>query len=155
MVRKAVLGLFLLLAAMVAAALGLYLTNGAPDVAAVSAAEMVSGKPVVIKMHAQWCPKCMLQKGVWSDIEKAYGGQVNLVVMDFTDGETTAATEREARRLGLASVFEEYAGATGFVVVLNRKHEFSAEVGGRDFEAYRAAIDAALVDMVIAAPPGE
>ena len=153
MVRKLVLGVISLVAILAVTGFVLYQTNGAPAVRPLSAAEVVSGKPFVIKMHAKWCPKCMMQKGVWSEVEQAYAGRVHLLVMDFTDDDTTRATEQEARRLGLGSFFDEYAGATGFVVVLNPMREVTTEVGGRDFETYRAAIDAALVERVVASPP--
>jgi thiol-disulfide isomerase/thioredoxin len=157
-VRKLVLGVIALVCLLVMTGFVLYQSNGAPAARAVSAVEVAtSGKPFVIKMHAKWCHKCLLQKGVWSEVEEAYSGRVHLLVMDFTDADSTRATEGEARRLGLGSFFDEHAGATGFVVVLNGKREVAAEVGGRDFDAYRAAIDAALVDRVLASPaaPGE
>jgi thiol-disulfide isomerase/thioredoxin len=153
-VRKLVVGVISLVGLLVMTGFLLYQSNGAPGAKALSSVEVASsGKPFVIKMHAKWCHKCLLQKGVWSEVEEAYAGRVHLVVMDFTDDDSTKATEREARRLGLGSFFDEYAGATGFVVVLNGKREVAAEVGGRDFEAYRAAIDAAFVDMIMANPP--
>lgn len=158
MLRKLVSGVILLVAMLAVAGFALYQSNGAPAARALSEGEIArSGKPFVVKMHAKWCPKCMLQKGVWSDVEEAFAGRVHLLVMDFTDEESTRATEREARRLGLGSFFDEYAGATGFVVILNRNREVVSEVGGRDFEPYREAIDAALVEPRAAAPtaPGE
>jgi thiol-disulfide isomerase/thioredoxin len=152
--RRLVLGLISLAGVLAITGFVLYQSNGAPSARALSTADLaLADKPIVVKMHAKWCPKCMLQKGVWSEVEAAYAGRVHLIVMDFTDDATTQATEREARRLGLASFFDEYVGATGFVVVMNRKREVTAEVGGRDFETYRAAIDAALVDIVLAIPP--
>jgi hypothetical protein len=29
-------------------------------------------KPYVVKLHAQWCPVCMMTKGVWSRVETSY-----------------------------------------------------------------------------------
>ena len=125
---------------------GLYVTNRAPAVTPISDDEARGAdRPFVIKLHAQWCPTCMVTKDVWARVHQTYAGRAHLVVFDFTNDETTAAAEVEARRLGLEPVFHEYSGATGFVVVFDgRKREVTAEVGGRDFEAYRAAIDAVL-----------
>jgi hypothetical protein len=71
---------------------------------------------------------------------------VNLVVLDFTTDANTEASRAEATRLGLETFFEEYAGATGTIVVLDgRTREVTASINGsRDFATYRAAIDAAL-----------
>ena len=124
----------------------LYLGNSTPVVPPIAAADLAnSTRPYVIKLHAQWCPVCMVTKGVWGEIEKTYAGRVNLVVLDFTTAADTAASGTEAKRLGLESFFEEYQGATGLVVVLSAGREVLASIKGtRDFSHYRAAIDAAL-----------
>jgi thiol-disulfide isomerase/thioredoxin len=147
MIRK-----FLLLTLVLFALLGLagytaYLLNKAPTVPALSADEAVrAGKPYVVKLHAQWCVVCMATQNVWPQIAETYSGRANLVVFDFTDEATTEASRAEAERLGLEKFFDEYAGVSGPVVVLDaRTKAVTAEVSGsRDFADYRAAIDAAL-----------
>jgi hypothetical protein len=125
----------------------LVVTNPAPRVPVVSDADVVgSHTPFVVKLHAQWCPLCMMTRGVWAEIERTYAGRVRLVVFDFTSEATTRATEAEAKRLGLSAIFDEYVGVTGTILVL---HGASKDVigdlhGERAFEPYRLAIDAAL-----------
>jgi thiol-disulfide isomerase/thioredoxin len=146
MFKKLVLIVAVLGAVLSATVYALYATNVAPPVPALSAAD-AGGKPYVVKLHAQWCPYCMVTKGVWSEIEATYAGRVNLVVLDFTNEANTEASRAEAGRLGLEKFFEEYGGATGTIVVLDgRTREVTASINGsRDFAEYRAAIDAALV----------
>jgi hypothetical protein len=124
----------------------LYLGNAAPATAPIAASDLADpARPYVIKLHAQWCPVCMVTKGVWGEIEKSYAGRVNLVVFDFTSEASTAASRAEAGRLGLGAFFEEYQGATGLVVVLSGGKQVLASIkGSRDFSEYRSAIDAAL-----------
>jgi hypothetical protein len=124
----------------------LYAGNPAPVALPVAAADLANpARPYVIKLHAQWCPVCMVTKGVWGEIEQTYAGRVNLVVFDFTRAADVAAARAEAKRLGLEPFFDEYAGATGLVVVLSAGREVLASIkGSRDFTEYRAAIDAAL-----------
>jgi hypothetical protein len=88
----------------------------------------------------------MVTKGVWSQIEAAYAMRANLVVFDFTNQATTDASRAEAGRLGLEKVFDENAGWTGTILVLDgRTKDVTASIhGSRDFAEYRAAIDAAL-----------
>jgi hypothetical protein len=88
----------------------------------------------------------MVTTGVWSEIEKSYGSRVNLVVLDFTNDANTEKSRTEAARLGLTKMFDEYAGATGMIVVVDgRTREVTSAIkGSRDFAEYRAAIDAAL-----------
>jgi thiol-disulfide isomerase/thioredoxin len=148
MIKKVLLVVASLAVALIALASIMYATNRAPAVPAISGAEAANpGKPYVVKLHAQWCPICMLTKGVWSQIESTYSGRVNLVVLDFTNQANTDASRNEARRLGLEDLFEEYAGATGTIVVLDgASKEVVASIGGsRDFGEYRSAIDAALI----------
>ena len=125
----------------------LYARNATPVVPPIATADAdAPGAPWVVKLHAQWCPVCMLTKGMWSEIEEAYTGRVRLAVFDYTDEETTAASRAEAERLGLGAVFEEAGSATGPILVLDgRTKEILAWIdGSRDFADYRAAIDSAL-----------
>ena len=88
----------------------------------------------------------MLTKRVWMKVNETYAHQVNLLVLDFTNEATTAASRTEAKRLGLDAFFEEYSGATGLIVILDGKSKMvrSAIKGSRNFAEYRAGIDAAL-----------
>jgi thiol-disulfide isomerase/thioredoxin len=126
----------------------MYLTNRAPAVPAIPAASLAAspGKPFVVKLHAQWCPVCMVTKDVWSEIERAYVGRVHLVVLDFTNQSRTDASRAEAARLGLNKIFDEYEGVTGAILVVDgRTRDVTADIGGRrDFAEYRTAIDALL-----------
>ena len=141
-----------LVAMLIAVGAMLYVNNAAPAVPPVSPADAAkTGKPYVVKLHAQWCPVCMITKDVWSQIEKAYAQRVNLVVLDFTTDAHVEASRAEAARLGLTKFFDEYGGATGSIVVLEgRTKEVTASINGsRDFGDYRAAIDAALAGAAI------
>ncbi len=125
----------------------LYARNATPVVPALAAAEAAAdGAPWVVKLHAQWCPVCMMTKGIWSQLEQTYAGRVRLAVFDFTNDTTTAASRAEAERLGLAAVFNEAAFATGSILVLDGEDEHIAAwiTGSRDFADYRSAIDGAL-----------
>ena len=152
MIKKILLAIAVLGGAVLpATGFVLYARNSAPMVPPLSAADVAqTGKPYVVKLHAKWCPVCMMTTGVWSEIEKAYSGRVNLVVLDFTNDATTGKSRAEAGRLGLTKMFDEYGGATGTIVVVDGRARDvrSAIKGSRDFAAYRAAIDAALKDAI-------
>jgi len=126
----------------------LYATNTTPVVPAITASEATDpSRPFVVKLHAQWCPKCMVTRDVWADVERAYAGRVNLLVLDFTDDDRTMASRVEAQRLGLGSIFDEYEGVTGAVLVIDGPtREVDADISSRDFDDYRDAIDAVLME---------
>jgi len=133
--------------AVVAVASVMYVRNAPPAVPTISVVDAANtSRPYVVKLHAQWCPICMLTKTVWSQIEGAYAGRANFVVFDFTNQATTDRSRAEATRLGLEKFFDDNAGATGTVAVLDgRTKEEAASIHGiRGFDEYRAAIDASL-----------
>jgi hypothetical protein len=147
MIRKALLATALITVALGGTVGALYIANGPPAVPAVSAGEASDpARPYVVKLHAQWCPYCLVTKDEWSRIEETYAGRVNLVVLDFTSDAAWERSRAEADRLALGGFFDEYAGATGMVVVLDgRTRGVVAEIAGNQpFDAYRSAIDAAL-----------
>jgi thiol-disulfide isomerase/thioredoxin len=149
MIKKTLLVFALLGVVLVAFGSVMYVTNSAPVVPTISGEEAANpGKPYVLKVHAQWCPVCMMTKSVWSEIQRVYSGRVNLVVLDVTNQTHTDASRTEAKRLGLEEIFDEYAGATGTIVVVNgRTRKVTASItGSRDLAEYRAAIDATLRD---------
>ena len=145
--RTALLAVVAIAAALAGTGAVLYARNATPVVPAIATAEAAAvGTPWVVKLHAQWCPVCMLTKGMWAEIEQTYAGRVRLAVFDFTNETTTAASRAEAERLGLEETFEDAGFATGPILVLDgRSKEVLAWISGsRDFEDYRAAIDSAL-----------
>lgn len=147
MIKKILLVVASLAVVLIAFAYVLYVRNPTPTVPVISSAEAANpSKPYVVKLHARWCPVCMLTKTVWSQIEATYSMHANLVVFDFTNQATTDTSRTEAKRLGLEKFFDENAGSTGTIVVLDgRTKEVTASIhGGRDFAEYRAAIDATL-----------
>jgi thiol-disulfide isomerase/thioredoxin len=146
-IRKVFLGLACLLAVLISASSVLYVRNPPPAVPVISIAESIaSGKPYVVKLHAQWCPVCMFTKDMWVQIEKTYSGRVNLVVFDFTNQATTDRSKAEAKRLGLEKFFDDNVGSTGIIAVLDphTREETASIRGSHNFADYRSAIDGSL-----------
>ena len=144
MIKKILITILSLGGVLIGAALVMIAINPAPKVERISSTD--SDRPYVVKLHARWCAVCALTKPAWSDIEKAYSGRVNLVVFDFTNSATTEASRNEAKRIGLETFFEEHAGSTGTIAVLDGRTKKAVTVieGRRSRAEYHAAIDAAL-----------
>jgi hypothetical protein len=143
----------LLLLCVAAAVALLVFNNAAPEVPALSDADAAdAARPYVIKLHARWCPVCMVTRDEWAVVEGEYAGKVRLVVFDFTSDATTATSRQQAARLGLEEVFDEFVGETGTILVLDGRTKEIRHVlhGSRDEADYRAAID----DVLAAPPPG-
>ena len=147
MLKKVSVALAALLAVLAAIGYAAYASNSAPVLAPITASEAADPtRPFVVKLHAQWCPICMLTKGVWAEIEERYAGRVNLLVIDVTNAETAAASAQEAARLGLERFFDEHSGITGAVAVVDgASNEVTAFLPGKlPLEDYTDAIDARL-----------
>jgi thiol-disulfide isomerase/thioredoxin len=145
MIKKIFVAVASLTVVLAASAYIMYLRNTTPVVPAISAAEAANpSKPYVVKLHAQWCPVCMLTKPVWSRIVASYSTRANLVVFDFTNQATTDTSRAEAKRLGLEKFFDENAGWTGTIAILDGRSKEAVKSihGSRDFDEYRSAIDA-------------
>jgi thiol-disulfide isomerase/thioredoxin len=147
MLRKILIGTGVLIAVLAATGVMLFVGNAAPAVAAVTPAQAADpGRPFVVKLHAQWCPICLVTKDVWYGLAEEYEGRANLVVFDFTDETSTAASRAEAERLGLAGFFAEYTGMSGAIAVIDGGTRGTRAVLGGKLppEEYRAAIEASL-----------
>ena len=147
MIRNLLRGILVVVLGLAGLAAALYVTNAPPAVPTLSAADIAdSEKPYIVKLHAQWCPYCMLTKDEWTQLQQAYRDRARMVVMDFTNEAATERSRVEAQRLGLGQFFADYAGATGVVVVLDgRTREVLAEIGGNaDFSEYENAVAGAL-----------
>lgn len=137
----------LLAAALLVVTLGgLFLINTVPAPLAMADREAGPDGVFVIKLHAQWCPVCLVTQSAWRRVSTEYAGRVHLLVFDFTTTTTTEASRREAVRLGLEDVFDDNAGWTGTILIVpGRTRRVTASLHGRHrMEDYRAAIDAAL-----------
>ena len=147
MIKRLLLISVVLIFALGGFAFAMYQQNSPPTVPAITSQSAEStNRPYVIKLHAKWCPICMMTKGVWSELQTAYMGKVNLVVFDLTSKDKIEASRAEAKRIGLDSFFENYGGETGAIFLLDGKsREVQASFhGNRKFAEYKTAIDGAL-----------
>jgi thiol-disulfide isomerase/thioredoxin len=99
----------------------------------------LQGKPVVARIHADWCPACKATQPTIDAIKAHYGNTISFVEFDVTDGKTSAAAAADAQRLGLGAFFEAKKTATSTVAVVNPKTgaivaTFYADSNAADYE---------------------
>ena len=102
--RSALLGL---------AAVGALLLAGA----AAQAGE--SGKPMIVKIHADWCGTCTKLDATFEELQVKVGSDTEIVVLDVTDRDAVDASRARAEELGIVAFFNEYKGRTGTVGVFD------------------------------------
>jgi thiol-disulfide isomerase/thioredoxin len=104
MLSFAVLAAALLLPARAGAA-GVWAPVGDPSLGR-AASPVLRGKPLVVRVHADWCGECQTSLPDFQRFVSAYRGKVNVVDIDVTDGRTAAASAARAKRLGLSEYYE-------------------------------------------------
>ena len=126
-------------AAFVALALSIVV---GPTATAKDAPELCSAKPLVVKIHADWCGSCKALESVWQRIETDLGDRATAVTLDVSDRVAYAESLAAAERLGISGFFQEYRSRTGTIAVLecNSREPVAIMNGERDLEKYRAAI---------------
>ncbi len=90
-----------------------------PGAAAASRPEAAEGRPLLVKVHADWCVACLQLDTTWTKLERAVGDEARLVVFDVTSRRTLAEASAEAERLGLAEYFEAHRSQTGSVGLID------------------------------------
>jgi len=121
---RPVLGLLGILAALLLAAL--------PAQAGESAQELAD-KPIIAKIHADWCGTCTRLNPTMAELEKRVGSEATVVTLDVTDKEAVARSAAEAERLGISKFFDRYKGKTGTVGVIARD--------GKIVQIYKGELD--------------
>jgi thiol-disulfide isomerase/thioredoxin len=109
----------------------------------------LQGKPVVARIHADWCPSCRATQPTIDAIKAKYGNKIAFVQFDVTDGKTSAVAAANAKRLGLGAFFDANKTATSTVAVVNPKTgaivaTFYADSNAAD---YQRAIDQAAAQL--------
>lgn len=109
-------------------------------------APSLQGKPVVVRIHADWCPACTATQATINDLKTAYGSQINFVQFDVTNAKTAAAAEAEAKKLGLEKFFNAEKAATSTVAVIDpRDGKVYAQLyNDGNINDYKAAVNGAL-----------
>jgi thiol-disulfide isomerase/thioredoxin len=82
-------------------------------------APSLQGKPVVIRIHADWCSACKATHVTLNDLRQAYAGKINFVEFDVTNAKTEAAAHAKAEKLGLVKFYDYAKAQTSAVAVIN------------------------------------
>ncbi len=135
--RSTRVGLTLALAATATLAFG---------AAAAWAAHHEKAKPLVVKIHADWCGTCTRLNSTWEALQKEHGDGVQFVILDVTDRKATSRSQQMAESLGIVAIFDQYKSKTGTIAVVDGSTLQPVEVlkGEFDVAKYRPAIEKAL-----------
>jgi thiol-disulfide isomerase/thioredoxin len=99
-----------------------YQARGATEVAMLGPlAPSLQGKPVVVRIHADWCPACEATQATIDDLKQAYARKINFVQFDLTNANTAATSQAGAQKLGLGKFYDASKAATSTVAVIDPK----------------------------------
>jgi thiol-disulfide isomerase/thioredoxin len=101
-------------------------------------APSLQGQPVVVRIHADWCPACHASAGALQSAMDQFKGKVHYVEFDVTSAKTAAVAAQNAEKLGLGKFFDATKAATSTVAVIDPKTgdvvaEFYADTNSMDY----------------------
>jgi thiol-disulfide isomerase/thioredoxin len=97
-----------------------YQARGATEISTVGPlAASLKGKPLVVRIHAAWCPACTATQPTIDRLKATYAGKINFVQFVVTNAKTAAASETLAEKLGLEKFYEATKAATSTVAVID------------------------------------
>jgi thiol-disulfide isomerase/thioredoxin len=92
-----------------------------------------AAKPVIAKIHADWCGTCTQLNPTMVELEKRVGGEAIVVILDVTDKDAVARSAAEADRLGIRKFFDSYKSKTGTVGII--------DTNGKIVQIYKGELD--------------
>lgn len=109
-------------------------------------APSLQGKPVVVRIHADWCIACKATHATISEVKKAYAGKINFVEFDVTNAKTAAGAYAKAQKLGLTKFYNAAKAQTSTVAVINPQtgEVYATFYNDGSLKDYEGAINTAL-----------
>jgi thiol-disulfide isomerase/thioredoxin len=109
---------------------------------ATAAGSGTESRPLVVKIHADWCGACQLLGPTWERVEKELAKEAQVVTLDVTDRSATRRSAATAAALGISPFFEKNRDRLGTIAVLRAGSREPVEVfhGELDFVAYVDAV---------------
>jgi thiol-disulfide isomerase/thioredoxin len=112
-------------------------------------AQDLQGKPVVVNIHASWCPACKRVEPTLSRLRQQYSGKANFVQFDVSDRNSSQSAMNRANQLGLGKFFQANQAQTSLVAIVHPKtgaviQEFR---GNSNLNDYQTALNRAIAQM--------
>ena len=130
---------------VVAAILLSTIVAGTGAAGATSESFVCETKPIVVKIHADWCGSCRATQPTWERVVAELSNRATMVRFDVTDRASYESAVAEAARLEIGDFLRAYRRRTGTIAVLDCETRQPLVVlsGERDFSKYREAIEEA------------
>lgn len=109
----------------------------------------LQGKPVLVRIHADWCSACKETESTLASVTKQYGNRITYVRLDVTNAKTASDAQAQAQKMGLGKFFDATKAATSTVAVIDPKtgNVIAELYDDNDAHDYSAAIAKALKAM--------
>jgi len=124
-----------------------YRDRGAAEISTVGpVAASLQGKPLVVRIHASWCPACTATQPTVDALTAAYTGRINFVQFVVTNARTAAASKALAQKLGLEGFYEATKAATSTVAVIDPQNGriYATLYNDSNLQDYKTAVDEVL-----------
>ncbi len=85
-----------------------------------------AGRPMIVRIHADWCGTCAKLTPIFEALERDVGNQALIVALDVTDRTMLEKSREQADRLGIRGFFAANQSKTGTVAVLDERGQIVA-----------------------------
>ena len=85
-----------------------------------------AGRPMIVKIHADWCGICTKLTPTFEALERDVGNQALIVTLDVTDRAMLEKSREQADRLGIRIFFDANQSKTGTVAVMDERGQVVA-----------------------------
>jgi thiol-disulfide isomerase/thioredoxin len=105
-----------------------------------------SQKPLLVAIHADWCPGCKNIEPSMMKLMHEYQDRVQFVMLDVTDAKSTQEAAKQAKSLGLSKWFEQNKTKTSTVAIMapGSKQAAKTFMNNPDVQAYEATLNSLL-----------
>ncbi|HEY9688131.1 MAG TPA: thioredoxin family protein [Coleofasciculaceae cyanobacterium] len=102
-----------------------------------------SQKPLLVGIHAAWCPGCKNIEPAMMTLMNEYKDAVQFVTLDVTDAKSTQESAKKAKSLGLSKWFEQNKTKTSTVAIMapGNKKVVKTFMNNPDVHAYEATLN--------------
>jgi len=99
-------------------------------------------KPLFIEISTQWCFACKIVKPIVEELQKEYSSEVDFVLLDLTNEETTKEAEQIASNYGITDLFNSNRNAFPTIIIVpTNTSEPQILLGARGKEAYTGILN--------------
>lgn len=101
--------------------------------------------PMLVMVHADWCPACRNIEPTWNFLKHKYQGKVQFILFDISTANTKKEAQETALKLGIEDWFNDNRSRTSVISLMSpSKNVIKTYINESDRKVYQNDIDSLL-----------